>query len=94
MTFTNLKVIVLIYILPPSLKILENRLKERAVDSEKEIDIRINEAFNELKDSIWYDYIVINDDLEKAVSRVEAIIISDRCRNACILLKIKETFKL
>ena len=85
---------VLIYILPPSLEILENRLKERAVDSEKEIDIRINEAFNELKDCLWYDYIVINDDLEKAVSKAEAIITSDRCRNARVLPKVKEIFRL
>jgi guanylate kinase len=81
---------VLIYILPPSLETLADRLKTRATDSADVINGRIKKASDDLKNCEWYDYLVINDDLEKAIDEVEAIIISDRCRNARMLPIVKE----
>ena len=73
---------ILIYVLPPSLEVLEKRLRDRATDDEEVIDIRIEKAFRQLKECAWYDYIVINDALHKAVGEVESIIISERCRRS------------
>lgn len=73
---------ILIYVLPPSLEVLEKRLRDRATDDEEVIDIRIEKAFRELKECAWYDYIVINDARHKAVGEVESIIISERCRRS------------
>ena len=72
----------LIYVLPPSLEVLEKRLRDRATDEEEAIDIRIKKAFRQLKECAWYDYIVINDALNKAVGEVASIIISERCRRS------------
>ena len=65
---------VLIYILPPSLDVLEGRLKGRGTDSESVLRMRLEKAANEIKECLWYDYIIINDDLEKAVAKAQAVI--------------------
>lgn len=85
---------ILIYILPPSLKILEKRLKNRAMDNEKVIETRMKRAVAELQDCLWYDYIIINDDLDEALEKVKSIIISDRCRNSRMHPRIKEMLGL
>ncbi len=85
---------ILIYVLPPSLEVLEKRLKERATDNERAINTRLEKAFKELKNCAWYDYIVVNDDLDKVVREVESIIVSERCRKSRMLPKVKEMFGL
>ena len=85
---------ILIYVLPPSLEVLEKRLRERATDNERAINTRLEKAFKELKKCAWYDYIVVNDDLHKVVREVESIIVSERCRKSHMLPKVKEMFGL
>ena len=85
---------VLIYVLPPSLDILEKRLGERGTDDEDVIKARTKRAANEIKDCVWYDYIVINDDLEKAIREVQSIIISERCRTTLQLPRVKSMFDI
>ena len=88
----HLKEGVLIYILPPSLKVLEKRLRDRATDDADVIEARISQAREELKDCAFYNYFIINDDLDKSVKEAEAIILSDRCSKHRTLSKIKELF--
>lgn len=71
---------VLIYILPPSLKVLEERLRGRGTDDAEVIEKRMEKTFQEIKNCVWYDYIVINDDLKRAIKEVKSIILSERCR--------------
>jgi guanylate kinase len=85
---------VLIYLLPPSLEILEKRLTGRGTDDQSVIDMRMEQARSEIKNCVWYDYIVVNDHLEKAIGEVQAIIISERCRTVNRLPHIKELFRL
>jgi len=79
---------ILIYIFPPSLAILEKRLRERATDGNDVINIRIKKAIKELNECTWYDYIIINDDLNRSVEEVSAIILSERCRKSRMLPKV------
>ena len=72
---------VLIFVLPPSLRILETRLKGRGTDDREVIQQRMAQASEEIKNCSWYDYIIINDDLEKAVLEVQSVILSSRCRS-------------
>jgi guanylate kinase len=83
---------VLIYILPPSFKILEKRLKERATDDDDVIDARLKLAKDELQNCGFYDYIIFNDDLEEAVRDAESIVNADRCSTARVLPRAKEIF--
>jgi len=83
---------VLIYVLPPSLKILEKRLRGRGTDDEQVMKLRIKKALNDIKNVLWYDYVIINDDLETAIQDARAIIISERNRTSRQKQKIKDLF--
>ncbi len=71
---------VLVGIFPPDWVTLEQRLSGRGRDSRKEMETRLEAAGREMKELLSYDYLVINDDLEKAVTRVEWIVRAHRLR--------------
>ena len=71
---------VLVGIFPPDWKSLEERLAGRGRDSREEMETRLEAADREMRDLLSYDYLVVNDDLEKAVSRVEWIVRAHRLR--------------
>ena len=79
----------LIYIFPPSLDVLEKRLRERATDDESVIKKRLEKSIKELKNCEWYDYIVINNELNEATKRLEAVILSERSRTSRMIGEIK-----
>ena len=83
---------VLIYVLPPSLDVLEKRLMARGTDAETVIKSRMKKTSSEIKQCVWYDYIIVNDDLEKAIKEAQAIILSVRCRTDQQALMVKEMF--
>lgn len=70
----------LIFLLPPSMDELRRRLVNRATDSPQVIERRLGEARNEIAQCKFYDYLVVNDDLEKAASDMRAIILAQRMR--------------
>jgi guanylate kinase len=85
---------ILIYVLPPSLEILEQRLRERGTDDEKAIRTRINQAGKEIKNCVSYDYLVFNDQLDQAVEEMKSILIAERCRKSVRLAKAQTLFNL
>ena len=66
--------VVWIFILPPSKEALLNRLRGRASDSEEVIERRTAEAVTEMRENQRADYLVINDDFDKALNELKAII--------------------
>ncbi|MFY9302369.1 MAG: guanylate kinase [Atribacterales bacterium] len=71
---------IFIFIAPPSLKTLEQRLRERNSDPEDEILLRMTNAHLEMQSIRDYNYLVVNDVLEEAVDKLRSIIIAERCR--------------
>jgi guanylate kinase len=69
-----------IFILPPSLKALEQRLRQRNSETEATLQRRLAIAPTEMAQYRHYDYVIINDDRESAVQQLQAIILADRCR--------------
>ena len=69
-----------VFITPPSMAVLEKRLRRRATDSEEDILRRLNIAKGELQKIPLYDYVVINDELEKAVTDIETIINAEQMK--------------
>ncbi len=69
-----------IFIMPPSLKIMVQRLKKRGTDSPEKILERFRRAYQEINDVTKYNYVVVNDDLDKAIDKVEAILKAEKCR--------------
>ena len=82
-----------IFILPPSMKVLRERLTGRGTETKEVIDKRLAEAKAEMARANEYDYIVINDDLIKAVEDIRSIILNERLkvdRNTDLLENILE----
>jgi len=73
---------VLIFIAPPSLEELERRLRGRGTDTESAIEGRLIRARQEYQEADFYDYLIVNDDLEKAAAQLNAIIVAEHCRFA------------
>jgi guanylate kinase len=67
-----------IFVLPPDRKTLEWRLRKRSEDAEEVIARRLIAASREIENYDKYDYILINDDLEESIDRLEAIVLSER----------------
>ncbi len=76
---------VFIFILPPSLEALEQRLKARGGDEQEVVEFRVSKARDEMKQVVWYNYAVINDNFEEAVEQLKSIIIAERCRRERVL---------
>lgn len=66
---------ILIYVAPPSIEELRNRLISRGTEEMDVIEKRLKIAEEELKQIDFYDYVVVNDDLDKAISKVREIIL-------------------
>ncbi|MBR7074753.1 MAG: guanylate kinase [Oscillospiraceae bacterium] len=73
---------VLIFIAPPSIEELERRLRGRGTDTEAAIEGRLIRARQEFQEADFYDYLIVNDDVEKAASKLNAIIEAEHCRFA------------
>lgn len=71
---------VLIFVAPPSLEELEQRLRRRGRDDEEAIRVRLLNAREEMKYIPQYDYLVINDDLNRALETLRCILIAERHR--------------
>jgi len=69
-----------IYFLPPSLKVLRERLINRGVDSLEMIKFRLSNARRDMEEAHGYHYVLINDKIEDAVEKLRCIIVAERCR--------------
>jgi guanylate kinase len=75
---------VYIFILPPSMRVLKQRLMNRKTESKEAITRRLDRAKDEILSYKEYDYVIINDKLEKAYRGLESIIISTRLKTKSI----------
>lgn len=66
--------VILIFIMPPKFEDLEYRLRKRNTDSDEDIIKRLNTAKKEIEYKDKYDYIVVNDDIDKCVNEIKCII--------------------
>ena len=64
----------LIFLMPPSLKVLERRLQQRGTEDNSQLQRRLTEAKIECEQASKFDYVVVNDNLEETVSKIEQII--------------------
>ena len=71
---------VYIFILPPSIEMLRERLINRSTDSKKAIQQRLAVAKKEISRSDKYDYIIVNNRLESALDSLRAVVVAERCR--------------
>ncbi len=71
---------IFIFIMPPSIEELQQRLRNRGTDSEEKILERFKVAYQEINEVTKYNYVVVNDKLEEAVEKVHSILLAEKCR--------------
>ena len=69
-----------IFILPPSYEVLKQRLIARGTDSPEELELRLRRAPDELREYSSFDYVIINDEVEKAARQLSSIVYAERAR--------------
>lgn len=72
--------LVAVFVLPPSLAALEERLRTRAQDSASDIAARMAKSADEMRHWPEYDYVIVNDTVEDSVAKVRAIVTAERLR--------------
>jgi len=81
-----------IFLLPPSMQVLEERLRGRRTDSDEAIDRRLGVADRELEAIRFFDYAVVNEDLEETVAAVLEIIEAERDGSAGALERVRRRY--
>lgn len=71
---------VFIFIMPPSMKVLKERLIGRKTETKEQVIERFKTAYKEINEVSKYNYVIVNDDLEEALSKMDAIITCEKCR--------------
>ena len=72
----------LIFVLPPSLKELQNRIRKRGSESEEQIAARMKTTLSEIELLPEYDYFLVNDDLDEAIATARSIMKAEHCKTA------------
>lgn len=84
-----------VLIIPPSYEELEKRLNDRHQDCPETIHLRLNNARQELAQYVYYDYVIMNDELSQAIEDLKTIILTRRLRTErlkCLVESILSTF--
>ena len=85
---------VYIFVLPPSIDELRRRLDNRSSDAPEVIERRINNAAGEIKESRWYDYIIVNDKFSEAAEQLKSVLIAEQCRTFRLLQGLTAAFDI
>lgn len=83
---------VFIFILPPSLSELKARLAKRG-ESDAVMESRLRTSLDEIKEALWYDYIIFNERLGEAVDRFRAVYIAEKSRRTRCMERIESFFQ-
>lgn len=81
---------VFIFLFPPSLEELKNRIVNRGTETEDLVLNRLKEARNEIEMMDYYDYVVVNDHVDQAVEKIEAIITSEHLKRERVAKQYKK----
>lgn len=71
---------IFIFIMPPSMKVLKERLVSRKTETKEQVIERFKTAYKEINEFNKYNYVIVNDDIDIALSKMNAIITSEKCR--------------
>ena len=83
---------VFVFIVPPSIDELKKRLNRRGGESEQIVGKRMNKALDEIREMMWYDYIIINDRIEIAVDTLKSIYVAEKRKRERVVKYIMDFF--
>ena len=71
---------IFIFIMPPSMKVLKERLVSRKTETKEQVVERFKTAYKEINEFNKYNYVIVNDNIDDALNKMDAIITSEKCR--------------
>lgn len=71
---------VFVFILPPSIDVLKERLSQRGSEEGEALRLRISRAMDEIQESVWYNYLIINEDLKVSIDALKAVYTAEKIR--------------
>jgi guanylate kinase len=83
-----------IFVLPPDRETLKERLLKRGTEQGEDLATRLENAMGELLEASWYDYLVVNDDLDEAVEALKTIISAAHYQREVVLPQVKDLLHL
>lgn len=83
-----------IFILPPDFQELRRRLNYRNSETAETIERRLGRAAEEIRESRWYDYIIVNEEFTTAVQELKSVLIAERCRTERVLDAVSGQFDI
>ncbi|CDQ19806.1 guanylate kinase [Halobacillus karajensis] len=84
---------VFIFLIPPSLEELKDRIVNRGTETEEKVKNRLKAAKEEIDMMDAYDYVVVNDQIDNAVSKVKAIVASEHCKRERVAHQYKKALE-
>jgi len=81
---------IFVFVLPPSIGELKVRLRQRGFEKEEAVERRFKKAMDEIKEIVWYNYIIINDSLDSAIDNLRSIYVAEKSRRERLTEKIKD----
>jgi guanylate kinase len=81
---------IFVFVVPSSVDVLKERLKKRGSEADEAALRRLNNAMNEIKEILWYDYIIFNDRLDRAVDCFRSIYLAEKSRRERVMHKIQK----
>ena len=83
-----------IFVLPPDRETLKERLLKRGTEEGEDLETRLENAMGELLEASWYDYLVVNDNLDEAVEALKTIISAAHYQREVVLPQVKDLLHL
>lgn len=81
---------IFVFVLPPSMAELRKRLLKRGFEGEEAIRERLSKAEKEVKEALWYDYVIFNERLDEAVERMRSIYVAEKSRKERLIARISD----
>jgi len=85
---------VFVFILPPSMAELKRRLLGRGSETQADLKNRFDKAVDEIREAIWYDYAIVNEDINRAAEQFKAVYIAEKLKRSRIKYDIQREFNL
>ncbi|MEN6321775.1 MAG: guanylate kinase [Syntrophaceae bacterium] len=83
---------IFVFIVPPSIDELKKRLNRRGGESEQIVEKRMNKALDEIKEMMWYDYIIINERIDTAIDTLRSIYVAEKRKRERVVKNIMDFF--
>ncbi len=84
---------VFVFIMPPSVEILKERLKKRGSETDDIIKVRFDRAMEEIRENEWYDYVIFNDILGNSVGVMRSVYIAEKNRKSRLQARIDNFYR-